>query len=318
MNPTCSKSSATLNRFTSTDPVQSSITASSFRYAVISPVRDESKYIEKTIESMTHQTTLPVLWVIVNDGSRDGTELIVQRAAQEHPWIKLVNLPDRGARQRGKGVIEAFYAGFYTLTSNYDFLVKLDGDVSFEPNYFECLLQEFCSDPLLGIAGGGVFESPDGETWKLHTVREHVRGATKMYRRACFEAIGGLPASMGWDGIDEWKALSLGWKVQSFLQLKMYHYRFTGAATGFTRSYYEQGYGAFRMGYHPLYMVARGLGRMIDRPFFIGGMAMIWAYLWAWLSREEKLAEPSVVRYIRRTQLRKLAGAFVGRRIYGV
>jgi glycosyltransferase involved in cell wall biosynthesis len=286
------------------------------RYVVISPVRDEARFIEKTLESMIHQTIQPVEWIIVNDGSTDGTESIVQRYAQEYPWIRLVNLGDRGVRQRGKGVVEAFYAGFDVLTEPFDYVVKLDGDVSFEPNYFEALLSEFSADPQLGIAGGGLYEMPDGKTWKLNTTQDHVRGATKVYRRECFEAIGGLKPSMGWDGIDEWTALSLGWKVRSILDLIFFHYRFTGAATGFLKSFYEQGYGAFRMGYHPLYILARGLRRMRNRPYITGGLAMIWAYIVAWLRQEEKLADPAVVRYIRQIQLKKLFGLLAGQPIH--
>ena len=221
-------------------------------------------------------------------------------------------------RQRGKGVIEAFYAGYETLTQEYNFIVKLDGDLSFEPDYFEALLREFSSDPQLGIAGGGVYEQPDGKTWVLYTPKDHVRGATKMYRQTCFEAIGGLAPAMGWDGIDEWKALSLGWKVQSFLEIKMYHYRFTGAATGYLRSCIEQGNGAYRMGYHPLFMVARGVRRMTDRPYLIGGLAMIWAYFLSWLRRDELLADPPVVRYVRRTQLSMLKGLLTGKPIHEI
>jgi poly-beta-1,6-N-acetyl-D-glucosamine synthase len=285
-------------------------------YAVISPVKDEAEFIEKTIDSMSRQTIRPRVWVIVNDGSKDRTEAIVLQYAQTHNWIKLVNRPDQGGRKRGKGVVQAFYAGYEMLIEDYDFIVKLDGDVSFESSYFEALLREFATDPQLGIAGGGVYEKPDGKTWVLYTPKDHVRGATKMYRRACFESIGGLVPAMGWDGIDEWKALSLGWRVQSFLDLKVFHYRFTGAATGFLKSCIEQGNGAYRMGYHPLFMIARGIRRMTDRPYVIGGIAMVGAYFRSYLRREEMLADPSVVRYVRRTQLRKLAGWLAGKPIH--
>ncbi len=104
--------------------------------------------------------------------------------------------------------------------------------------------------------------------------------------------------------------------MRSFLNLKLLHYRFTGAATGYLKSFYEQGYGAYRMGYHPLYIIARGFRHMIDKPYVMGGLALIWAYIRAWLNKEEMLADPSVVSYIHRTQLRQLAGLFVGRTIH--
>lgn len=282
-------------------------------YAVISPVKNEAKFIELTIESMIHQTIKPSVWVIVNDGSNDATESIVRKYTDTYDWIKLVNRPGDIVRKRGKGVVEAFYAGFNTLHQEYDFIVKLDGDVSFDPDYFESLLRAFAANPRLGIAGGGLYEKRDGVTWKLNTAEYHVRGATKVYRRACFEAIGGLSPSMGWDGIDEWKALSMGWEVRSFLKLKFMHYRYTGAGTGYLKSFYEEGYGAYRMGYHPLFILARGLWHMTDRPFVLGGAAMIWAYFAAWVRGEEWLVGPEVVHYIRRTQMKNLAGLLFGK-----
>ncbi|PKN86653.1 MAG: glycosyltransferase family 2 protein [Chloroflexi bacterium HGW-Chloroflexi-8] len=285
-------------------------------YAVISPVKNEAEFIELTIESMIQQTIKPGVWVIVNDGSQDKTESIVRKYAEENDWIKLVNRQGSTVRKRGKGVVEAFYAGFDSLDQEYDFIVKLDGDVTFAPNYFESLLQQFDLDPQLGIAGGGLYEKPDVKTWVLLTSKDHVRGCTKIYRQECFKAIGGLAPSMGWDGIDEWKALAMGWKIQSFLDIKIYHYRYTGAATGYLKSWIEQGNGAFRMGYHPLFLFARGIRCMTERPYVIGGLAMVASYILSWFRREEMLAEPFVVNYIRRTQMKKLIGLLSGKPVH--
>jgi biofilm PGA synthesis N-glycosyltransferase PgaC len=276
------------------------------RYVVISPVKDEAEYIEQTINSMIHQIILPKVWIIVNDGSKDGTEEIVERYIQSYPWIQLVNRLDSGIRQRGKGVVEAFYTGYKMLSVDYDFIVKLDGDLSFEPDFFETLLNKFTCDPQLGIAGGGFYERPDGKSWRLFAYKDEVRGANKIYRRGCFESIGGLMPIMGWDGIDEWKALSLGWKVQSFFETKVYHYRFTGAATGIVKRYIEQGHGAYFMGYHPLYLIARGIRSTFDRPFIIGGLALIAAYFESWFLGQKRHSDSALLDYIRRTQLNRL------------
>ncbi len=288
-------------------------------YTIITPVRNEAQYIETTIRSMVNQTVPPGEWIIVNDGSTDETASIVAAHARRHPWLRLVNRDRREQgqdRQRGKGVIDTFYYGYEQRHSDgYGFIVKLDGDVSFEPEYFEFLLAKFSANPDLGIAGGSLYEQLDGQTWTLRSAPDHVRGPIKMYRRACFEAIGGLERALGWDGIDEWAALAKGWQVCSFDEMRVFHHRATGAATGKLKSKLEQGYGTHYMGYHPLYTLARGIRHMTMRPYVLGGVTLVLGHLTAWLRGREQYGDPSVLRYVRRTQRKQLAGLLAGRRV---
>src|SRR5664279_1404777 len=121
------------------------------KYVAVSPVRNEEEFLQLTITSMAAQTVKPACWVLVNDGSTDATGRIADGAKQAHSWIRVVNRADRGFRQAGGGVIDAFYEG-YDLIDNesWDFLVKLDGDLSFNPTYFEQCFKRFEEDPRLG------------------------------------------------------------------------------------------------------------------------------------------------------------------------
>jgi len=278
-------------------------------FVVVTPVRNEAEFIELTIQSMLAQTVKPREWIIVNDGSTDDTEEIVTRYLPTCPWIRLVNREDRGFRQRGGGVVRAFYDGFEALDcQDYEFIVKLDGDLSFEPTYFEQVLAEFTARPRLGIAGGGCYVRA-GDDWTLEAADvHHVRGATKVYRRVCFEAIGGLVPGLGWDGIDEWKARMLGWEVRSFLDLKVLHHRGVGMGSGKLKGKVEMGRAAYFMGYHPLFMLVRGARRMADRPYILGGLAILWGYFGDWLKRQERLDDPAMVRFLRHDQLKRLGG----------
>src|SRR6202007_1567243 len=88
-------------------------------------------------------------------GSSHKTGAIMAAPAAEHVWIKPLHRPDRGFRKSGGGVMEAFHDGYSQLaTSDWDFLVKLDGDLTFAPDYFEQCFRHFASDPKLGIGGG--------------------------------------------------------------------------------------------------------------------------------------------------------------------
>src|SRR5262249_48977017 len=159
------------------------------------PVRNEGQHFDQTIRSMALQAVRPVRWVIVDDGSTDGTGQVVDQAADEHSWIEVVHRPDRGFRKPGGGVIDAFYAGFERIGGiPWDFIVKLDGDLSFAPEYFEKCFARFDAEPNLGIGGGTICQLLDDQPVPEapHDVRFHVRGATKIYRRACWDAIGGL------------------------------------------------------------------------------------------------------------------------------
>ena len=276
------------------------------KYVVITPVRNEATYVEKTLTSMVAQIVKPAQWIIVNDGSTDGTGQIVGDYAAQYPWIRLINGEDRGFRQRGPGVVAAFYEGLRHLTErDYEVIAKLDGDLSFDPWYFETLLEAFARNPRLGITCGSICVQTNGQWTTERFLTPWTSGPSKVYRRACFEAIGGLRWSLGWDGVDNWHAQMLGWDIGSDRRLRVLHHRPPGAATGSLKGRVEEGQGAYYIGYHPLFMLARGIWRMRDRPYVIGGCTMIWGYVDSWLSGREQV-EPELVRFVRRTQLRLL------------
>ncbi len=276
-------------------------------YVVISPVRNEATFIGQTVDSMIAQTVRPSEWIIVDDGSTDGTADIVWTKGSGHPWIRLISRSDRGFRQPGGGVVEAFNEGYAALAvTDFQFVVKLDGDLSFDPDYFERLLARFTAQPKLGIAGGNCYIQ-DGDTWKPEVIDpSHVRGATKMYRRACFEAIGGLVARLNWDGIDEWQARARGWQAQGFLDIPLYHHRPTGAANKTLKTRFQHGRAAYYMGYHPLYMLFRSVRRMADRPLVLGGVSLLGGYVSDWLQGREQINDPQMISFLRQHQLQRL------------
>ncbi len=198
------------------------------KYLIITPARDEEEYLEKTILSVANQSIRPFQWIIVNDGSGDSTGRIIDHYAQVYPWLKVIHRPNRGFREAGGGVINAFYEGYAGIESpEWDFLVKLDADLSFSSDYFERCFAEFAKDPFLGIGGGGIYHEVEGELKLEENPKFHVRGATKIYKRECWDELGGLLRAPGWDTVDELKANMLGWTTRSFLDLRVSHYRYS-------------------------------------------------------------------------------------------
>jgi poly-beta-1,6-N-acetyl-D-glucosamine synthase len=279
------------------------------KYVIISPVRDEQEHIQDLFASVASQTIRPVEWVIVNDGSTDNTGPILDRCAEQFPWIRVIHRANRGFRKPGAGVVQAFYDGYKALRgSNWDFIVKLDGDLSFAPDYFEQCLEHFRNDPNLGIGGGDIYHNIAGKMVLEINPRFHVRGATKIYRKACWEAIGGLWSAAGWDTIDEVKANMLGWKTSSFADLHLHHHRFTGAADGMLQNRVKHGMVCYVSGYHPLFVLASCLSRIVQKPYVIGSVAILYGFLKAYFTHPPRVEDPPYLAYIRGQQLRRLFG----------
>ena len=279
------------------------------RYVIITPVRDEQQHVESTIRSVLAQTIRPTEWIVVDDGSRDRTTEIVGAYARSHSWIRLIKRNNRGFRQSGAGVVQAFYDGFNQLsTNNWDFVVKLDGDLNFAPDYFARLFTRFHDDPALGIGGGSVFHDVNGSLKLEKGPRFHVRGATKVYRRQCWEQLGGLITAPGWDIVDEAKANLLGWTTASFDDICIIHQRYTGTAESKWRDQIKNGKAYYVAGYHPLFMAAKCVYRVTSKPFIFGSGCMACGFLSGYLHNHSRVNDRVLVDYIRRQQLRRLLG----------
>jgi glycosyltransferase involved in cell wall biosynthesis len=279
------------------------------RYVIVSPVRDEAGLVEQTIASVVRQTIPPVAWVLVDDGSTDGTDEIVHRAARECSWITALRRPNRGFRASGAGVVAALLGGLAVLpVADWAFLVKLDGDLVLPPDYFERCLEEFQRDPRLGIGGGTVYHLAMGHEVIESNPRFHVRGATKIYRRACWDAIGGIVQAPGWDTIDEVRAQMLGWSTRTFQDIRALHLRPTGGADGAWATATKYGRANYVTGYHPLFMALKVLKRLTYRPYGVVSLGLLWGYASGYFRRIPRGADPALMRFVRRQQLRRLFG----------
>lgn len=283
--------------------------ASSIKYVVITPVRDEQEFLPLTIASMVHQTIRPAEWIIVNDGSKDGTGEVISAAAREHPWIRGVDRKDRGFRKWGAGIIEAFYSGFDVLTcTDWQFMCKLDGDLSFAPDYFAASFQKFAENPRLGIGGGMLYHEENGvRTLETHPIF-HVRGGTKIYKRDCWDAMGGLWVGPGSDTLDDVKANMLGWSSASFPDILVNHHRWTGASFGKWGGITKNGKTDYVSGYHPLFLFAKCAKRIFERPYVLGSLALGYGYLAARWQNMPQVDDPRLIKYLQAQQLAKLMG----------
>lgn len=281
-------------------------------YVLITPARNEEDFIEMTIRSMITQTNLPLKWVIVSDGSTDATDNIVKKYLPAFPWIELVRTPERKERHFA-GKVMAFNSGYEKVKDlNYDIVGNLDADLSFEKDYFEFLLSKFAENPKLGVAGTPFVE--DGKHYDFRfSSTDHVSGACQLFRKACFEQIGGyIPIKGG--GID-WVAVTTarmkGWKTQTFIEKTCTHHRKIGTGdSSKLMAAFKYGQKNYYLGGHPLWHLSRSIFQMKNKPYIIGGLLLLWGYLWASIKRMERPVSPELMKFYRAEQMQRLKNIF--------
>jgi len=283
---------------------------SHLRYVLITPARNEAALIAKTIESMTHQTVLPEKWVIVNDGSTDGTAEIIGPYLAQYPWIELVQMPQRRDRSFAAKV-QAFNAGYERVKDlQYEILGNLDADLSFDAGYLEFLLSKFSADASLGVAGTVFKEDGYSSAQQSFEGHYHVPGGCQLFQKKCFEDVGGfIPNRAG--GVD-WIAVTTarmkGWKTRSFREKSFFHHRHLGMANrnplAATFSYGEKDY---FLGGHPVWELFRVAYRATKPPYLIGGLALGLGYGWAMVRRMKRAVPKELMAFHRREQMRKLS-----------
>jgi biofilm PGA synthesis N-glycosyltransferase PgaC len=287
------------------------------RIVIVSPCRDEERTLERTIACMAAQTHPPVRWVVVDDGSQDRTPEILEQAARELPWLRVLRREDRGYRKLGGGVIDAFCEGLESVDVEYDYVAKMDVDLEFEPVYLECILEHFERDPLLAAASGKVYRREESGLVLEYMIDEMVAGQFKLYRRAAFEKIGGFVREVMWDGIDFHRARMEGFRTASLPdpELRIIHLRLMGSSdANVYRGRMRWGRGQWFMGTAFLYIVASGLFRMREKPFVMGGMLIIAGYLAAAFRRERRYEDLEFRKHLRRWQYARLNMLLRGQR----
>jgi biofilm PGA synthesis N-glycosyltransferase PgaC len=270
-------------------------------YAVVTPVRNEAENLGRLAVSLSGQTARPAAWVIVDTGSTDETVRVAQQLALRHPWVSVEQILIGATAMRGGPIVRAFHAGLRAVPETCDIIVKLDADISMDPDYFERLVAEFEHDERLGIAGGIGYERQADGVWRQrHGTGASVWGASRGYRRTCLDKILPLEERMGWDTIDLVAAEVRGWRTRAFLDIPFLHHRSEGERDPSRFSIWlKQGHAAHYMGYRFSYLAIRILYRAARDPWAVG---IAWGYLGAALRREPRCADTSVRAHVRQQQ----------------
>lgn len=288
------------------------MTTSRISYVLVTPARNEEALIENTIRSMIAQTLLPKKWVIVSDGSTDRTDEIVKRYAAEHPWIELVRMPERRDRTFAAKA-NCFNAGYERLRPlEFDVIGNLDADITFVPDYLEFLMGKFLDNPKLGVTGTPFVEADTGSKHSYgHQFAhlEHVSGACQLFRRTCFEEVGGYIPIKG--GAIDWIAVTTarmkGWTTRTFLDKTCAHHRQLGTGNDNPLMVrFRYGQKAYYVGGHPVWEILRGIFQMKDRPYLIAGAHFLAGFLWAMVTRMKRPVSKELIAFHRGEQMARL------------
>ena len=292
---------------------------SAVRYVIVTPAFNEAQYIPKTIESVIRQTILPQRWVIVDDGSTDQTAQIIKQYADRYPWISYLRRSKDPSHTYYASNVYALQAGYEQVRDvSFEFVATLDADIILGDRYYERIFERFEANPDIGIATGTLFEPINGHLKELAFDRYSTPKALQVFRRACYEKIGGyIPCRNGGeDTCAEIMARMHGWRTWSFRDIQVVHQRpvGTGDDKRVLHARFRQGLADYCLATHPVFMLAKCLRRCLtEGPYLLSGLARLAGFLYGYLVAEERQLPADARQYVRREQLRRLlACAHIG------
>jgi GT2 family glycosyltransferase len=221
--------------------------------------------------------------------------------------MELVRTPERTERTFS-GKVHAFNAGFAVVRNlPYDIIGSLDADITFDGTYFEFLISRFAEDPHLGVAGTP-FREGDSQYDFRFVSQEHVSGACQLFRRECFESIGGyIPLKRCIDLVAVTTARMKGWKTKTFVEKVSYHHRKMGSGNhDKAMQVYSSGYYDYVFGVHPVWQVVRSVYMMRSKPYLLNGCRLFAGYFWAMVTRARIPVSREFVSFRHREQMQRL------------
>jgi glycosyltransferase involved in cell wall biosynthesis len=274
-------------------------------YVLITAAKNEAAFIESTIKSVVCQTLQPKKWIIVSDHSTDGTDYIVNKYSNEYSFISLLKF-DGALNRNFASKVHAISAAFDLLKNiDFDFIGILDADITFDENYYKNIINKFDESVKLGIAGGGFYDVYDGKKIKIPYKKNNVRGAVQLFRRKCFEEIGGIyPLRCGGEDAVACAAARMhGWEIQTFEDIIIYHNRKTGSV-GFNifSVKFDDGKREYNRGLIPSVQFLKSLSRIRQNPIIIGTLFQILGYWWLKLKKEKLIFSEELQNFIKAEQ----------------
>jgi len=281
------------------------------RYILVTPVKNEERSLPDLIQSVANQTIMPALWVIVDDGSTDQTSNIIKESKEKYDWIKSVSLKE-SPRDLGKHISQVYREGFdFSINYckvheiKYEYIGIADADIILSTDFFDRLIEKFEKNSKLGLASGGIYYNYNNELI-LEKGREDLpRGGARMFRRKCFEDVGGYSITYAPDSIANIKAKLRGWEIKQFEEIKATQTRRTSTAEGFWKGYWIKGATSYFVNISPCFAMLKSLKYLFNRPYYIG-LAYFWGYFSSFLRKQERIDDAEIREYYHKTKLQEV------------
>lgn len=284
-------------------------------YILLSPAKNEEDNLPICIESIVNQSVLPVLWLIIDDGSTDGTSEIIKEATERYEWITTIRFSGT-KRDLGLHYSNICMKGFDRLKQicesrnlNYNFIGLVDSDIELNKDYFECLIFEFMNNPKLGIASGYTVSCHEGEEVLDEQPKDLPSGAARLWRKKCFYETGGYSLTCAADSVSNVKAKVSGWETIRFSKYQFKQLRLTASATGLWHGWMNIGFRNYYLGY-PMYLSFMKMLKYLLKPPFYIGPAYFLGYTQG-LVKKTRTLDPDVLFYYQNTRPRELKCKYI-------
>lgn len=274
-------------------------------YTVVVPIKNEEKFVERTIKSVISQTVQPQLCLFMDDGSTDNSAAIIKEYCDQYPFLQyhyFQRADNQNSYVLGGHVVDLLFAGKEIIDQkgiDYEYIIKLDGDIEFDSTFIESVWNKI-KDGHYGIVSGTPYYIYNSK--KIHDIGPswHSRGQFKIYNKECFEQIGGPPRTLGWDCADNIRAMEAGWETQTFREAEYLMDRIIGGKFSSSKGRINHGVGAYLLGYHPLYFSLRLVRNILRPPYLIGSYYLLLGYLKSMFTGVEKTLTPNQIKILRK------------------
>ena len=278
---------------------------------LVSACRNEAAYMEGLIETVAAQTFKPIRWIIADDNSTDRTCAIATIRGKALEFIRLVRTADDSRRSFASKVFAERRAYESVSRLEFEFIGFLDADIRLPEDYYERVIGSFQQDASLGVAGGVVLDKIGGsvDNSRKGSETHHVAGGVQLFRRHCFDQIGGYRPIKGGceDTVAEVMSMMHGWKVRTFPWISAIHLRPDGfVRKNPLRNGMHWGSKFYHIGYHPLYYTGQCLRRLGNRPIVAGSLFSLFGFLIATLRAEPRSVPDEFVQFLRKMQARRI------------